>query len=102
MKVMAEDRVVTPVGFLEVLVEVDKSVPPDYLLFTRSKISAYAKDGSSALETNVVIGSKQAIPLRAGKYKVFASFGGIPSKDIELEIVAGEVRKVVFYFGKET
>jgi hypothetical protein len=99
---MTEKKVITPIGFLEILVEIDPSIPTDYIMFTRSKITAASEDKSFYSETNVMIGQTQAIPLKAGKYKVSASLGGIPSKEIDVDLKAGQVQKVTFAFGKET
>jgi hypothetical protein len=99
---MTEKRVITPIGFLEILVEIDPSIPPDYVRFTRSKITVGSADRSFNTETNVLIGQNQVIPLKAGKYKASASLGVVSSEEIDLDIEAGLVKKVRFFFGKET
>jgi hypothetical protein len=103
VKSMAENKVTTLIGFLEILVEIDPSIPQEYVMFTRSTVKVIPMGGGDFfVETNVMIGQKQAIPVKAGKYRVNASLGGIPSKDIDLDIGAGQVQKVTFFFGKES
>lgn len=100
---MSEKKVVTPIGFLEAVIEVDPSLPSDFFLFTRSYVEVYKPtDPPYSSKTSVIIGSKIAIPLLAGKYKAHAMLGQILSKEIEVEIEAGKIEKVTFYFGKET
>jgi len=99
---MTEKRIVTPIGFLEILVEIDPTIPKEYMTFTRSKIRVSAIDLSYSDETNVLIGNKLAIPLKTGRYSVSAYLGQIPSEEVNVEIEAGLVRKVTFFFGKQT
>lgn len=82
--------------------EIDTSIPVDYMSLTRSKIEAVSVEGSYYTETSVIIGQKLAIPMKAGKYRVSASLGTITSKEIEVDVAAGQLEKVTFYFGKET
>jgi len=101
VRIMSEKKVVTPTGFIDVKIELDPSIPLGALTFTRSSIRIWSTEPYYFSETTIPVGDSQSIPLRPGKYEVEANLGGVVSGKTEVEIVAGQVAKVKFFFGKE-
>jgi hypothetical protein len=101
---MSEERIVTPTGFLRVLISLDKNLENEELAFTFSAIEITQPDlfPSAAKRIPVNIGQRQIIALRAGLYRVRALLGSMSSDFANTEIKTGEITSKIFHFGSES
>lgn len=102
VRLMSERKVVTPTGFIDITIELDPAITKGTLGFTRSSVRIWSIEAREFTEETIMIGDKQSIPVRPGKYNVEALLGGVVSKLTAVEVGAGEVAKVKFFFGKES
>jgi hypothetical protein len=98
---MSEQKIVTPIGFIEVKIEVDNSIPKETLQLIRSSIRIISLESSFRSTINALIGEKASIPVKPGKYRITCYLGDLNSEPAEICLEAGQVSKLRFYFGKE-
>jgi hypothetical protein len=96
-----ERKVQTPTGFMEVRIELDPSISEDQLAFVRTFIAIRPEEG----EYNTIpvrIATSQTIPLKPGVYRARAFLGDLSSEEVNVDIKAGQTRKITFFFGQES
>ncbi|MGD0645875.1 MAG: hypothetical protein ABSA75_13295 [Candidatus Bathyarchaeia archaeon] len=99
---MTEKKIVTPTGFIEAKIEIDPVLSIEALDYTRTFIKVYTKTTPIlSSSTTVPIGEAKAVPVKPGKYAVKAFLGSLSSEQYEIEVAAGQVVKLAFFFGKE-
>lgn len=96
-----ETKVKTPTGFMEVRIELDPAISEDKLAFLRSAVYiTSAIWGSSAIP--VSINNREIIPLKPGLYRAKAVLAHLVSEEVNVDISAGQTRKITFFFGRES
>jgi hypothetical protein len=99
---MAEERVVTPTGYLKVLITIDETAASSMLAFTRTGVLINQKDTSSYETVILNVGVEQVVALREGLYQVRAFLGKLVSEWVNTEIKNGEMTSKIFHFGRES
>ncbi len=99
---MTEQKVVTPLGFVECTIQVDPKVTKETLSLIRSFVSVVGREKPFRTIVNTLIGEKVTIPLRPGKYRINAVLGELASNPLDINVEDGQIGKVTFYFGKES
>jgi hypothetical protein len=99
---MSEERVVTPTGYLKILITIDETAASSSLAFTRTGILINQESQSSIESILISIGVEEIIPLREGLYKVRAFLGKLTSDWANAEIKNGEITSKIFHFGRES
>jgi len=99
---MSAKKVVTPVGFIEVLIDIDKQILSSRLAFVSSTVFLFTEDGHLSDSHAVRIGSMQTIVVKPGKYKIRAALGELHTDLISISVKPGQVERITFYFGKES
>jgi len=93
-------EVVTSAGFLEIMIEVEKTVTSASLAYVSTIVYLYSPSTKSSERIPVRIDSSQTIVLKPGKYIVTAYLGSLSSKEIPIEVKEGQIERLVFHFGK--
>ena len=98
---ITEQKIVTPLGFVENIIQVDSKVPKETLQLMRTYIRVVSLTSTFRTTVNAPIGEKVTIPLPPGKYRMSAFLGQLPSDTVNLNVEDGQIAKVTFFFGKE-
>jgi len=93
-------EIVTPTGFLRILIKVEDTVPESSLSLVRSMIDILS-DKPDFYETFPVrIGSAVVFALEPGVYTITARLGTLSSEQVFVEVKEGQIEELVFHFGK--
>lgn len=98
----SKETVVIPTGFLKVSLLLDKALEQEALTFIRSGVYLTDVAKNYFRMIPLPVNKVQVIPLKEGLYKVQATLGEIESKEVNVEVKAGDIAERVFCFGKET
>jgi hypothetical protein len=99
---MTEKRIITPTGFLKVLITIDDTAASSSLAFIRTGVEIF-QEGSSFYENiSLRVGEERVVALREGVYKVRAFLGKLESDWTNTEIKTGELTSRIFHFGRES
>lgn len=90
----------TPTSYVRVIIQVPNELPDSFFQFTPSIIYLQDDKGRVIHSEAIPIGSKRIIPRPPGKIAVSAKLGGVFSEEKQIELEAGQVVDVSFYFGK--
>jgi len=89
-----------PTGFLNITIELDSTVDADSLarvpVFVRLTNKGLARSDS----VPTTIGTSRTFVLTPGTYEVYAIIAEVSSEPVAVSIVPGEVKKIVFHFGR--
>ena len=92
-----ETMILTPAGFLSVLIRVEKITNVQSEVIVRRRVG---DERTVARRYPMVINSDQILPLRPGEHFVVAIVGDVASEQVRTTVVAGEVTSLIFRFGK--
>ncbi len=98
----AETMILTPTGFLSVLIRVER-ITKESLSDVQSLMLVRRREGDERGVTRrypVMINRDQTLPLSPGEYFVQAVVGDVISEQVRTTVEAGELTRLVFRFGK--
>jgi hypothetical protein len=98
---MTEERVVTPTGYLKILITVDEPAASSILAFTRTGV-LIRQEGVIGEFVSLRVGVEEIVALREGLYEIRAILGRLESDWINAEIKTGEMTSKIFHFGRKS
>lgn len=94
-------RVVVPTAFLSVKIELEESVMIEQLSVIPSRIMINKEKNVPLQSVNVSVNREQIIVVEPGVYFVSAILGNVESDQYRIEINPGQIKGLIFHFGRE-